>query len=90
MVLFEVKDMCVPAQLTVGLAFASLLFEIFNLKGFLNVQNVFTLLSMFVGHLFLAVTADIFCQNGYEKFAWLVIVMAFLGFVMADRSMESL
>jgi hypothetical protein len=81
--------MCVPAQLTVGLAFASLLFEIFNLRGYLNIHNIFTLMTLFVGHLFLAVTADIFCRNGYEKFAWLVIVMGFLGFVLADRTMDS-
>lgn len=84
----KVKDMCQPSQVVVAVAFMSLFFEIFQTRGMLSANNIFVIASMFVYMLSFAVLADIYCQTGYEKFAWLVILMAFLMFVGADRYIQ--
>jgi hypothetical protein len=84
----KVKEMCQPSQIVVAVAFMSLAFEIFQTRGMLSINNIFVIATMFVYMLSFAVMADIYCQNGYEKFAWIVIVMTFLMFVGADRLLQ--
>lgn len=84
----QVKEMCQPSQLLIVMAFMSMAFEIFQTRGMLSVNNIFVILSLFLYEMIFAVIADVFCQNGYEKFAWLVIIHGFLAFVGADRMLQ--
>lgn len=85
----KLKQMCQPAQVIVLFSVASMVFEILRTRmDLFNIHNLFVIMTLVVSHLTVAVMADIFCQSGYENFAWLIILLSFLMFVGADRMLE--
>jgi protein-S-isoprenylcysteine O-methyltransferase Ste14 len=84
----NVKKLCQPAQAVVVLTVLSLIMEILQTKGLLNIHNLFVLTSLVICHLTIAVLLDVFCQAGHKNFSWVLIVMAGLVFVRADMYLQ--
>jgi hypothetical protein len=84
----DVKTMCQPAQAVVVLSVLSVLMEILQTRGLLNVHNIFVLVCLLVSQLTCAVLLDVFCLAGHKDFAWVIIILSGLIFIRADMYLQ--